>query len=227
MAGRRHEDHAAGLLTRPPGPPPRPQALRRCRLTWVAPPSMIMGRRAGESASAVLKRAPCCAIVGPCACPQMLFDLPGWTTRWSVGATHQRVPNKDTSWPRATPPVAPARLLPGNAPHLVREDPRASRGPAAPLPPDRQLRLADRQRGVGRCGRAPSRRGRGRLEQVRSAGDLRGDLPDRGLQRDHVALLRGPGLLRPQVHRRRVQGEGLHLLRSALRLGGVHQQRHR
>ena len=66
----------------------RPQALAAFRLTWTPRPSMIMGRRAGESASAVLKRAPCCAIVGPCACPQMLFDLPGWSTWWSVGATH-------------------------------------------------------------------------------------------------------------------------------------------
>ena len=112
-------------------------------------------------------------------------------------------------------------------PHLVRKDHRASRAPAAPLSPDRQLRLAGRQRQLERHGPASPGGRRGRLVEVRSPGDLRGDLPDRGLLRDDVALVREPGLLRPEVHRRGVQGEGLHLLRAALRLRRVHQQRDR
>ena len=43
----------------------------------------------------------------------------------------------------------------------------------------------------------------------------------------HVPLLREPGVLRAEEHRGRVQGEGLHLLRTALRLGRVHEQRDR
>ena len=76
----------------------------------------------------------------------------------------------------------------------------------------------------------PRREGVGRgpdrcQHQVRSGGDLRGDLPDRGLLRDDVALVPGPPVRAAEEHRRGVQGARRHLCRAAVRHRGVHEQR--
>ena len=146
-----------------------------------------------------------------CALPQMLPACPV-AGLWWVGAAHTREPRKDHSWPPRAAPAQPDNSC--TPPHLLRQDLRTPRGSAAPRAPDRQLRLAGRQRAAGRP-TSPSARPPARTSPAKSglAGDLRGDLPDRGLLRDHVALVREPGLLRPEVHRGGVQGEGLHLLR--------------
>ena len=64
-------------------------------------------------------------------------------------------------------------------------------------------------------------------DHLRSGGDLRGDLPDRGLLGIHVALVPGPPLRAAQVLDRRVQGAGHDLRGPALRDGRVHEHHHR
>ena len=63
--------------------------------------------------------------------------------------------------------------------------------------------------------------------QVRPGGDLRGDLPDRGLQRHHVAVVPRPPVRAAEEHGRRVQGPRRHLRRAAVRHRRVHEQRDR
>ena len=70
-----------------------------------------------------------------------------------------RSPRKDPSWPPRAPPASPPHQPAQHQqhrtpPHLLREDPRAPRGPEPPRPADRQLRLAARQRDVAGPGRA-------------------------------------------------------------------------
>ena len=113
-------------------------------------------------------------------------------------------------------------------PHQLREDPRTPRGPQPPRPADGQFRLAARQREVEGPGRGTSRRrARRAFRQVRSGGDLRGDLADRGLPADDVAVVLRAGVLRAQVLGRRVQGTRHDLLGPAVRDGRVHEQHDR
>src|SRR5690242_16618704 len=78
----------------------------------------------------------------------------------------------------------------GFRPSVLREDPRTPRGPRPPRAPDRELRLAPRQRALAGPGRRGEGRGPGRRPRpLGTGGDLRGDLPDRGLQRLHVAVV--------------------------------------
>ena len=110
-------------LSRAPEPPARTRP--RC-LTWAAgaPSSSRNARRRGACWPC---RAPGRGVrVALCACPQMLIACP---VADSVVVWRDLIssPSKDTSWPRAAPPVTPR-------PHLVRKDRRASRGSAAPLP---------------------------------------------------------------------------------------------
>ncbi len=113
-------------------------------------------------------------------------------------------------------------------PHLLRQDPRAARGPQPPRAADRQLRLAARQRRVAGPGRAgPQRRTRRRARQVRPRGDLRGDQPDRGLPGHHVAVVPRPSVRAAQVLDRGVQGTRHHLLGAAVRHRRVHEQHDR
>ena len=73
----------------------------------------------------------------------------------------------------------------------------------------------------------PWRRAHRRAGPLRPGGDLRGDLPDRGLLRVDVAVLQRPPLRGdPQVHRV-VQGARPDLRRPAVRHGGVHEHQHR
>ncbi len=105
---------------------------------------------------------------------------------------------------------------------------RTSRGSGAPCAADRQLRLADRVGLLEGRGRASDRRRpNGRLVQVRPGGDLRGDLPDRGLLRDDEPVVPRPPLRAPEVLGRGLQGPRRHLRRAAVRHRRVHEQRDR
>ena len=74
----------------------------------------------------------------------------------------------------------------------------------------------------------PSSRGSDRRQhQVRPGGDLRGDLSDRGLLRNDVALVPRPPLRAAEELRRRVQGPRRHLRGPAVRHRRVHEQRDR
>ena len=83
----------------------------------------------------------------------------------------------------------------GLGPSVVRQDPGAARGSRPPGPPDRELRLAARQRALAGPGRRGTSGGPGRRPRpLRPRGDLRGDLAHRGLQRLDVAELPRPPL---------------------------------
>ena len=158
------------------------------------------------------------------ACPEGMLPLCAASDRFDTGdaarpGTRGRTPLGRLALHRSVAPTAP---------RLLRQDSGATGCPGPPGPADGQLRLAPGQRGLARArGRCNCRGPQGRPHDVRPRGDLRGDQPDRGLLRDHVAVLPRPPLRAAEVHRRPVHGEGLHLLRAALRHRGVHEQRDR
>ncbi len=146
-------------------------------------------------------------------------------------------PRKDPSWPPRAPPASPPTAdsrqhsqpeQHSSASHLLREDPRAPRGPRPPRAADRQLRHPPRQREVEVAGRAgPGQRSRRRRRHVGARGDLRGDQPDRGLPGDDVPVVPGPPVRAAEVLHRGLQRARHHLLGAPVRHRRVHEQHHR
>ena len=162
-----------------------------------------------------------------CACPV----LSPWISR---GASRRAPvtpagPWKDPSWP----PRAPRPLLvpPPARPPAVSLSPRSAshwRSRTSSLcRPTASTGSSATPSGRRRVEAALDERPAGRPDHLRSGGDLRGDLPDRGLLGIHVPVVPGPPVRAAQVLDRRVQGAGHDLLGPALRDGRVHEHHHR
>ena len=135
-------------------------------------------------------------------------------------------PGRTTVGRRAHHRQEPSRIH--HRPHLFRENRGTARGSGPARSADRLLRLARRERGLAPARPDRARRGSYRHQhQVRPRGDLRGDLPDRGLLRHHVALVPRSPLRAAEELGGRVQGPRRHVRGAAVRHRRVHEQRDR